>query len=90
MPALRKFVSNNIQYPEKARLAKIQGTVILNFIVEVDGTLTDIKLLKEIPNCPECGEEAIRVTKLMPKWLPAMNGNKAIRSNYMLPIRFSL
>ena len=86
--SLNKFVEANLQYPEQARQCFVQGTVYLTFTVEKDGSLTDIKVIRDI-GCG-CGEEAIRIIKMMPKWIPAKQCGKIVRQQYNLPIKFIL
>jgi len=86
--ALLKHFGSNIKYPEAARLADIEGVVVLEFIVEKDGSITDIEILRDIGG--GCGEEALRIAKEMPKWKPGMDGGKLARVVYKLPVRFKL
>lgn len=86
--SLNKFIEANLQYPEQARQCFVQGTVYLTFTVEKDGSLTDIKVIRDI-GCG-CGEEAIRIIKMMPKWIPAKQCGKIVRQQYNLPIKFIL
>lgn len=88
--AMMKFLASNIKYPAEAVKNKIEGKVYLKFIVEKTGELTDIKVVKGMPNCPECEKEAISVLRRMPKWKPAKVNGKEVRSEYYLPIVFKL
>lgn len=83
-----KFLAENLYYPQAAREASVQGTVYITFVVEADGTITDIRVLRGIGK--GCDEEALRVIKLMPKWLPGKQRGKPVRVQYNLPIKFSL
>jgi len=83
-----KFLSENIKYPQAAREASVQGTVYITFVVEADGTITNIRVLRGIGK--GCDEEALRVMKLMPKWLPGKQRGKPVRVQFNLPIKFSL
>ena len=87
---MMKFLASNIKYPAEAVKNKIEGKVSLRFIVEKTGELTDIKVVKGMPNCPECEKEAISVLRRMPKWKPAKVNGKEVRSYYILPISFKL
>ncbi len=82
------FISKNIKYPNIAIDNVIEGRVILTFIVEKNGTITDIKVLKDIGG--GCGEEAARVAKLMPKWKPGKVKGKTVRTRFNMPIMFQL
>lgn len=86
--ARMKFLQENIKYPQAAREGNIQGVVWVTFVVEKDGSLTDVKVLRDIGG--RCGEEAIRVVKMMPKWIPAQQRGKKVRHQFNLPIKFTL
>ncbi|KAF0128599.1 MAG: TonB family protein [Bacteroidetes bacterium] len=86
--ALMNFIARNIRYPEMAREQMIQGRVYLSFIVEKDGSVSSIELLRGIGG--GCDEEAIRVVNAMPSWQPGRQNGRAVRVAYNLPIRFSL
>ena len=83
---LNEFLASNIKYPAQARETGTQGIVYVTFVVEKDGSITDIKVLRDIGS--GCGEEAIRVVKMMPKWKPAKQRGKAVRQQFNLPVRF--
>jgi protein TonB len=83
-----KFLGREIQYPAQAKENNITGRVIVSFIVETDGSLTDIKVLRDIGG--GCGEEAVRVLKKSPKWKPGMQNGRPVRVAYTCPIAFSL
>jgi Ca-activated chloride channel family protein len=85
--ALENFLKNNIFYPKAARENHIQGTVYITFVVEKDGSLSDIKVLRGIGG--GCDEEALRVVKLMPKWIPGKQNGKAVKVQYTLAVRFN-
>jgi protein TonB len=82
------FLSNKIKYPNAAKEAGTQGKVIMTFVVEKDGSLTDIKVLREPGN--GLGDEATRVLKLAPKWKPGIQNGKPVRVQYTIPVNFSL
>ena len=83
---LNKFITDNVKYPELAREYKIQGTVFITFIVEGDGSITNIKVLNGIGG--GCDEEAERVVKMMPKWVAGKQNNKSVRVQVMIPVKF--
>ena len=85
--ALENFLKDNIFYPKAARENHIQGTVYITFVVEKDGSLSDIKVLRGIGG--GCDEEALRVVKLMPKWIPGKQNGKAVKVQYTLAVRFN-
>lgn len=86
--ARRVFLSKNTVYPLAARQAGIQGTVHVNFIVETDGAVTGVKLLRGIGG--GCDEEALRVVTAMPKWIPGRQNGRAVRVSFNMPINFVL
>jgi len=86
--ALMKYLATNIKYPPYAKEAGIQGRVFINFVVETDGSITAVKVLRGIGG--GCDEEAIRVVKSMPKWKPGMQRGKPVRVSFNLPVKFTL
>ena len=86
--ALYKFLADNIQYPQLALENGIEGKVYVTFVVETDGSIGNPRLLRDIGG--GCGQEAIRVVKMMPKWKPGKQKGKTVRSQYNLPIKFEL
>lgn len=85
---LDKYLSLNLRYPNQAFTLKIQGEVIVNFTIDEDGTIRDVKAIKDIGH--GCAQEAERVVKNMPPWSPARKEGKAIKVNYRLPVLFEL
>jgi TonB family protein len=85
---MTEFLSQNLQYPADARRAKIQGKVFLSFVVNRDGSLSDIHVLKGIGY--GCDEEAVRVLSRMPNWEPGRQNGQSVKSRFNLPIAFSL
>ncbi len=85
---LMEYLANNIKYPKKAKKNKVQGKVFVNFIVEKDGSISNIKILKGIGY--GCNEEVIRVLKKMPKWKPGKHNGKPVRVIFNLPVKFTL
>jgi TonB family protein len=83
-----KFLQSNIKYPHDAISNHIDGKIIISFIVEKDGSLSSIKALNSIGS--GCEDEAIRVTKLMPKWNPGKQSGNPVRVYFNMPITFSL
>ena len=77
MKGLMAFLSRNVKYPVKAEENGIQGRVICSFIVETDGSISDVKV--EIPVDPSLDKEAIRVVKSMPNWIPGTQMGKPVR-----------
>jgi TonB family protein len=83
-----KFLAENIKYPEVAKKSGLQGTVFVTFIVQADGAVTDVKVLRGIGG--GCDEEAVRVVKMMPKWTPGQEKGKDVAVKFNLPIKFAL
>lgn len=86
--AMYSFISNNLNYPEIAKKAGTQGRIFVTFVVEKDGSITDVQVLRGIGD--GCDEEAIRVIKAMPKWTPGQQRGEAVRVAYRIPIKFAL
>ena len=85
---LMEYVAKNVKYPQIARETGIQGRVFVNFVVEPDGSVSNVTVLRGIGG--GCDEEAMRVVKNMPKWKPGKQRGKAVRVSYMLPVNFKL
>jgi protein TonB len=83
-----KFLQSNLHFPEMARETGITGTVFITFVVGRDGRLSNFKVLRGIGG--GCDEEAIRVLKLMPPWIPGKQGGKNVPVQFNLPIKFTL
>ena len=88
MSALMKFLSDNIKYPVIAQENGIQGRVITNFVVERDGSITDVNVVRG--QDPSLDKEAVRVIKTMPRWKPGQQRGKAVRVRFTLPVVFRL
>lgn len=88
MESFYGYLQHNLKYPTAAREKNVQGKVFVQYIIETDGSLIDLKIVRGIGS--GCDEEAIRVMKGSPKWIPGMQGGKAVRSMYTLPISFTL
>ncbi|MBR6974904.1 MAG: TonB family protein [Bacteroidales bacterium] len=86
--ALMTWLSQNMQYPEEAQKDNAQGRVIVSFIVNKDGSIDEVKVMKSIH--PALDEEAARVVKSMPKWTPGKKDGKPVRVRYSLPISFRM
>lgn len=88
MEELYKYLGKNIRFPPFATESGISGKVQVSFVVEKDGSITDIKILKDIGG--GCGEEAIRVIKSMPKWIPGKQRGMPVRVRFSMPVLFKL
>ena len=85
---MNSFFSRNMKYPPMAEENGIAGTVKVQFVVEKDGNISDVKVVRS-PD-PSLEKEALRLVKLMPKWTPGRQGGKPIRVRYTVPVRFQL
>ena len=79
--SLKAFILNNLKYPSDAC---VQGRVVIAFVVEKDGSITNVDIVRSVH--PAFDEEAVRFVSMMPKWIPAKNNGKIVRSRYYLPI----
>lgn len=86
--ALRAFLSKQLTYPRQAASASVSGRVYISFVVNTDGSLTEVQVLKGIGF--GCDEEAMRVVQKMPRWRPGKQSGRAVRVKYNLPISFTL
>jgi periplasmic protein TonB len=86
--ARMKYLQENIKYPEEAKELGIQGRVFVTFVVEVDGSITDVRVLRGIGG--GCDEEAVRVVRGFPKWVPGKQRGVPVRVQFNLPIKFTL
>lgn len=85
---LMRYLSTSIKYPALAKESGIQGKVFVSFVIEKDGSVTDISILRGIGG--GCDEEAVRVVENMPKWIPGKQRNMPVRVRFNLPIKFTL
>lgn len=86
--SLQAFLAREIQYPPVAKNNGITGTVLVEFVVEKDGQVTNAKV--KVPLFPECDKEAVRAVMSMPKWKPGKNMGKPVRCWYQVPVTFRL
>jgi len=86
--ALMQFLSSNIKYPVVAEENGVQGRVVCTFVVEKDGSITDVRVIKSVD--PSLDKEAMRVVKSMPRWIPGKQNGSAVRVKYTVPVTFRL
>ncbi|MBR7167397.1 MAG: TonB family protein, partial [Bacteroidales bacterium] len=86
--SLYSFIYTNLRYPQEAIDNGIEGNVYITFVIEKDGSITNIKILRDIGY--GCGAEAVRVLKMMPKWIPGSQRGKPVRVQFNMPIKFEL
>ena len=84
--ALYDWLERNINYPDEAREKGITGTVVVKFVVERDGSITHPRIVRDIGG--GCGQEILRIMKIMPKWKPTEQSGKRVRMDYTLPVNF--
>ena len=88
LQAFYNFVGKNMEYPAQARRMGVEGKVFVQFVVDKDGSLTDVKAVKGIG--AGCDEEAVEIVKSAPKWKPGKQRGKAVRVRMIIPITFKL
>jgi TonB family protein len=88
MEGWMKYLAESLQYPEEAKKQGIEGTVIMTFIINSDGTISDVETLRGVGG--GCEEEAMRVIQNAPNWTPAQNGGKPVNCRMRLPLKFKL
>lgn len=86
--ALYMFLCMNLSYPEEARENEIEGTVVISFVIEKDGSVSNVRCMRDIGG--GCGEAAIEVVKAMPRWEPGRQQGKAVNTQFTLPLKFEL
>ena len=86
--ALFEYLSTNVKYPVDAEKQKIQGRVLVTFVVNTDGSITDIEVVKKA--FPSLDAEAVRVISGMPKWIPGEQKGQKVRVKYTVPLSFNL
>ena len=86
--ALMKYLTDSVKYPELAKKHGVQGRVVIGFIVEKDGSLTNVKVLRAVDRALDA--EALRVVMGMPKWIPGRQNEQRVRVKYNVPVSFRL
>ena len=86
--ALMQWLSENVRYPVVAQENGVQGRVVVSFVVERDGSITDVKVVRSVD--PSLDKEAARVVKSMPRWIPGKQNGQAVRVKYNVPVAFRL
>ena len=86
--AMMKYIMENMKYPKQAMKEGIQGRVTVRFIVEKDGSISDVKPILSVH--PLLNKEAVRVVESMPKWTPGKQNGKPVRVRFNLPVMFKL
>lgn len=87
---MMKYFGKNMRYPEIALQAGIEGKANMQFVVEKNGSISNVNVQTGVRNCPECDKEATRVIKAMPQWKPGKINGRVVRSYYSMPIAFKI
>ena len=87
MPAMIEFLQTNLNYPKDAKKQNVGGRILVMFVVEADGSISNVRVAKKV--FPSLDAEALRVVKAMPKWNPGKEKGKPVRVNFTIPIVFS-
>ena len=85
---MNEFIDAAFVVPQQAIDRGISGTIVVSCIVDISGELTDVKIAKGHPNCPDCNAEALRVVNQMPLWIPGRQGGKAVPVMVSIPVKF--
>ena len=85
--ALLKYINDNVRYPEEAKKDNLEGRVVVNFTIEKDGSVTNVKVAKSAH--PILDKEAVRVVESMPKWIPGKRNGESYKVSYNIPIKIS-
>ena len=85
---LMKYLAANIKYPASAVKAKKQGRVLVTFVIQKDGSVTNARIARSVD--PELDAEALRIVKAMPNWTPGTQDGKPVNVKYIIPVKFSL
>lgn len=88
MTALMTWLASNIRYPENAVNNRVMGKVLVKFVVEIDGSIGDVEIIKGVDE--DLDNEALRVVRAMPNWIPGKLSGRTVRSYFNLPINFRL
>ena len=88
MSAFVKWLTDNLRYPPAAKARNVQGRVVVTFVINRDGTTSDIKVARSVD--PLLDREALRVARMMPRWKPGVNNNKPCRTLFAVPIEFRI
>lgn len=84
--AMMEFIATNLKYPQQAVKDDMQGMVLVDFVINTEGKVTDPKIVRSLS--PECDAEVIRVVGIMPAWTPGQQDGKTVNVKYTLPVMF--
>lgn len=90
LSAFQNYLGRTIQYPQMEKEMGHQGTVYIGFVVEKDGSISDVRVMKDVPGAQGLTKEALRVIGAMPHWKPGKMNGKPVRVNITQPVKFTL
>lgn len=88
--AFQRYVMDNFTYPWRCQENGISGSVLLRFVVDVDGSIVNIQVLEVSTKCPEFAKEAVRILKNSPRWIPGMYNGRFVKSYRELPLKMAV
>ena len=88
--AFQRYVMDNFTYPWRCQENGISGSVLLRFVVDVDGSIVNIQVLEVSTKCPEFAKEAVRILKNSPRWIPGMYNGRYVKSYRELPLKMAV
>jgi protein TonB len=88
--AFQRYVMDNFTYPARCQENGIGGSVLLRFVVDVDGSIVNIQVLEVSTKCPEFAKEAVRILKNSPRWIPGMYNGRYVKSYRELPLKMAV
>ncbi len=88
--AFYRYLSSNLKYPERCKDEELTGKVIIRFLVDKTGSITQISVVKDVKNCPEFAHEAIRVIRKSKRWIPAQQNGRFVNSWMQIPVQFEM
>ena len=89
-PAMMAFIQKNVVFPETAIEMGVQGKCFLRFVVNINGTISEVQVTKGVPNCPDCDKSAIKAIRAMPNWEPGKLNGRSVSSYCSIPINFAI
>ena len=87
---MMKYLQKNLKYPEVEKENGISGTCYVTFVIEKDGSITGVKIIRAVPGGPGCDKAALKVVSSMPKWKVGKQNGREVRVQFNLPIKFTL
>ncbi len=87
---MMQYIRKNIIYPQIEKEADVMGTVYVGFVIDLDGSITDVTVLKGVTDGPGLDAEAVRIIKQMPKWNPGIQYGHTVKCKFTLPIKYSI